>query len=208
MSDAVKTFWAETFGRPEPEKIVCVGLNYVDHALEGKMEIPQRPLLFAKYASSLVGPDEAIVLPADSEHVDAEAELAVFIGEDGARIPVDRAGDVVAGYTAANDVSARDFQFGDGQWLRGKSCDTFCPILPVLVDLERRTSRTGKDLIAHPPGGHDDVANSVAAVLVKAAGGKTPMVISDAILQRAAITDMGGPSMTGPRVFLGAENQL
>jgi 2-keto-4-pentenoate hydratase/2-oxohepta-3-ene-1,7-dioic acid hydratase in catechol pathway len=135
VSEAVKEFWSATFGRPEPEKIICVGLNYVDHALEGKMEIPQKPLLFAKYASSLVGPGEPIVLPPDSEHVDAEAELALFVGEDGARIPVERALDVVAGYTAANDVSARDFQFGDGQWLRGKSCDTFCPILPVVREL-------------------------------------------------------------------------
>lgn len=135
VSEALPTFWAETFGRPTPEKIVCVGLNYVDHALEGKMEIPARPLLFAKYANSLVGPGDAIVLPEGSEHVDAEAELALFIGEDAARVPVDSALDVVAGYTAANDVSARDFQFGDGQWLRGKSCDTFCPILPAVAEI-------------------------------------------------------------------------
>jgi 2-keto-4-pentenoate hydratase/2-oxohepta-3-ene-1,7-dioic acid hydratase in catechol pathway len=135
VSEEVREFWAEAFGRPAPEKIICVGLNYVDHALEGKMEIPQKPLLFAKYASSLVGPGEPIVLPAESEHVDAEAELALFVGEDGARVPVERALDLVAGYTAANDVSARDFQFGDGQWLRGKSCDTFCPILPVVGEI-------------------------------------------------------------------------
>jgi 2-keto-4-pentenoate hydratase/2-oxohepta-3-ene-1,7-dioic acid hydratase in catechol pathway len=135
VSEAVSTFWSEAFGRPAPEKIICVGLNYVDHALEGKMEIPKKPLLFAKYASSLIGSGETIVLPADSEHVDAEAELALFVGEDGSGIPLERALDVVAGYTAANDVSARDFQFGDGQWLRGKSCDTFCPILPELHEL-------------------------------------------------------------------------
>ena len=133
MTEELEAFWSEAFGRPAPEKIICVGLNYVDHALEGKMEIPKAPLLFAKYASSLVADSDAIVLPASAEHVDAEAELALFIGEDCANVPVASAVDVVAGYTCANDVSARDFQFGDGQWLRGKSPDTFCPVLPAIA---------------------------------------------------------------------------
>lgn len=129
----VTQFWQEHFGRPAPEKIICVGLNYHDHASEGDMTLPEEPLLFAKLASSLTGPGEPIVLPPETEHVDAEAELALVIGRRARRVSEAEALDVVAGYTCANDVSARDLQFKDGQWLRGKSLDTFCPVLTRLV---------------------------------------------------------------------------
>jgi len=125
--------WGDRFGRPDP-KIVCVGLNYRDHAGESKMELPKAPLLFGKFANALCGDGDAIVLPDGIGHVDAEAELAVVIGEGASHVPEAKAFDVVAGYTCANDVSARDAQFGDGQWFRGKSLDTFCPVGPSIVD--------------------------------------------------------------------------
>jgi 2-keto-4-pentenoate hydratase/2-oxohepta-3-ene-1,7-dioic acid hydratase in catechol pathway len=116
-----------------PGKIVCVGLNYRDHAAESGMELPARPLLFAKWPSSLVGPGEEIVLPPLSAEVDYEAELGVLIGTEVRGVAAEDALAAVAGYICVNDVSARDVQMGDGQWTRGKSFDTFCPVGPSLV---------------------------------------------------------------------------
>jgi 2-keto-4-pentenoate hydratase/2-oxohepta-3-ene-1,7-dioic acid hydratase in catechol pathway len=116
-----------------PGKIVAIGLNYEDHTAETGLEAPAEPLTFAKYPSSIIGPDEAIVVPtAITKEVDWEAELAVVIGT---QCGPDRRGTMrdVAAYTVANDVSARDLQFGDKQWTRGKSLDTFCPLGPALV---------------------------------------------------------------------------
>jgi len=116
-----------------PSKIVCVGLNYRDHAEESGMELPTRPLLFAKWPSSLIGPGEPIVLPEQaSEVVDYEAELGVLIGKRAQNVTVAEALDYVAGYCCANEVSARDIQFADGQWTRGKSFDTFGPVGPIV----------------------------------------------------------------------------
>jgi 2-keto-4-pentenoate hydratase/2-oxohepta-3-ene-1,7-dioic acid hydratase in catechol pathway len=129
---SVREEWAARFGRPDP-KIVCVGLNYHDHAGESKMELPKAPLLFGKFANTLCGDGDPILLPEGAGHVDAEAELAVVIGERASRVPEENAFDVIVGYTCANDVSARDYQFGDGQWFRGKGCDTFCPVGPRIV---------------------------------------------------------------------------
>ena len=114
-----------------PGKIVCVGLNYRDHAEESGMEIPQRPLLFAKWPSSLIGPGRPIVLPEQAKEVDYEAELGVVIGKRAQRVPVAEALQYVGGYVCANEVSARDIQFADGQWTRGKSFDTFGPVGPI-----------------------------------------------------------------------------
>ncbi len=116
-----------------PSKILCVGLNYRDHASESKMEVPERPLLFAKWPNALVGHGATIVLPREARETDYEAELGVVIGRGGRNIGADDALDHVAGYVCANDVSARDIQFADGQWTRGKSFDTFCPVGPALV---------------------------------------------------------------------------
>jgi 2-keto-4-pentenoate hydratase/2-oxohepta-3-ene-1,7-dioic acid hydratase in catechol pathway len=114
-------------------KIIAVGLNYAEHVSEQEMERPAEPLLFGKFDSALIGPGEAIVLPPEATHVDAEAELAVEIARRGRRIPEDDALDFVAGYRCANDVSARNLQYGDGQWTRGKGFDTFCPVGDRLV---------------------------------------------------------------------------
>jgi 2-keto-4-pentenoate hydratase/2-oxohepta-3-ene-1,7-dioic acid hydratase in catechol pathway len=116
-----------------PGKIVCVGLNYRDHAEEAGLSIPDEPLLFAKWPSCVIGPDEPIVLPDGVHHVDYEGELGVVIGRQARAVPVVEALDVIAGYVAANDISARDAQKKDGQWTRAKSYDTFCPVGPRVI---------------------------------------------------------------------------
>lgn len=113
-------------------KIVAVGLNYRDHAREVDMELPERPLLFAKWPNAVIGDGDAIVLPPGVEQVDYEAELAAVIGATVKGASVENALEAVAGYACLNDVSARSLQFADGQWTRGKSLDTFCPIGPVV----------------------------------------------------------------------------
>ena len=118
---------------PNPEKIICIGLNYRDHAEEQNLSLPQNPLIFAKFSSSLIGYDDAIKLPAISQKVDPEAELCVVMLESGKELSPERAREAIAGYTIGNDVSARDLQFSDKQWVRGKSCDTFAPCGPFLV---------------------------------------------------------------------------
>jgi 2-keto-4-pentenoate hydratase/2-oxohepta-3-ene-1,7-dioic acid hydratase in catechol pathway len=116
-----------------PQKIVCIGQNYRDHAEEQGTELPAAPLLFAKWPNTLIGPGEPIVIPSVTKQVDYEAELGVVIGERVRGASPDTALEAVAGYLCLNDVSARDLQFSDGQWVRGKSLDTFCPVGPVLV---------------------------------------------------------------------------
>src|SRR5688500_3026617 len=108
-----------------PGKIVCVGLNYRDHVAESGAEVPTTPLLFAKLPNAVIGHGDAIVLPPFSDQVDYEAELAVVIGTRAQQVDVADARAHIAGYTCANDVSARDLQFADGQWFRGKGLDTF-----------------------------------------------------------------------------------
>jgi len=117
-----------------PGKIVAIGLNYMDHCRETHTQPPTRPLVFTKFTTSVIGPgDEIVWSPQLSSQVDYEAELAVVIGQTARRVSKDNALDYVAGYSAANDVSARDVQMGDGQWVRGKSFDTFCPLGPGFV---------------------------------------------------------------------------
>ena len=118
---------------PRPGKILCIGLNYRDHAAESNMPIPEKPVVFSKFSTCVIAPGEPVVLPSVSKQVDYEAELAVVIGRRAKHVSADRAYDYVLGYTAFNDVSARDFQFGDGQWQRGKSCDTFAPMGQSIV---------------------------------------------------------------------------
>ncbi len=117
-----------------PSKVVCVGRNYADHAAEHDVEVPAEPLIFLKPSTSVIGPGDAIRLPPQSKRVEHEAELAVVIGPPGAR-RVDRAGArrAIFGYACANDVTARDLQYSDGQWTRAKSFDSFCPLGPWIV---------------------------------------------------------------------------
>jgi 2-keto-4-pentenoate hydratase/2-oxohepta-3-ene-1,7-dioic acid hydratase in catechol pathway len=120
---------------PDPPKIVCLGLNYRDHAAESGAPIPREPVLFSKYATALIGPGDAIVLPPVSQEVDYEAELVVVVGKQGRNIKPEAAMPYVAGYTIGHDVSARDWQLKkDGkQWMVGKTFDTFAPTGPLLV---------------------------------------------------------------------------
>jgi 2-keto-4-pentenoate hydratase/2-oxohepta-3-ene-1,7-dioic acid hydratase in catechol pathway len=121
---------------PRPGKIICIGLNYRDHAAESKMEVPTSPVTFSKYVTSVQHPDGPVRLPAVSQKVDYEAEMAFVIGRRAKHVAREQAFDHVLGYMNFNDVSARDLQFADGQWQRGKSCDTFAPMGPAIVTVD------------------------------------------------------------------------
>ncbi|HTP70070.1 MAG TPA: fumarylacetoacetate hydrolase family protein [Dongiaceae bacterium] len=129
---------------PRPGKIIAIGLNYRDHQIEsGAKEAPKSPMIFAKFPTSIAAAEDPIVIPVGDPQVDYEAEMAVVIGKKGKAIPEAKALEYVAGYMPLNDVSARAWQFSDKQWVRGKSCDTFCPTGPYL---------TTKDEIPDPHG--------------------------------------------------------
>jgi len=118
---------------PKPGKIICIGLNYLDHAIESGQEVPEYPTVFAKFSNCVIGHKEAIVHPRISKQVDYEAELAFVIGRRAKAVPASQAFDYVAGYLCFNDISARDFQNRTSQWVIGKSFDTFAPMGPVLA---------------------------------------------------------------------------
>jgi 2-keto-4-pentenoate hydratase/2-oxohepta-3-ene-1,7-dioic acid hydratase in catechol pathway len=118
---------------PNPGKLLCIGLNYRDHALESKMEIPSTPTVFTKFSSAIVGPGDTVCVPPITQKPDYEAEMAFVIGVGGKNIPADKWRDHVFGYTIVNDVSARDIQLSTSQWVLGKSLDTFGPIGPWIV---------------------------------------------------------------------------
>lgn len=117
----------------QPQKIICVGLNYINHAAESKMEIPKSPILFNKFNNALAGHNEPVRLPEGATQFDYEAELVAVIGKRASNVSEHEALDYVFGYTAGNDLSARDLQFRTGQWMLGKSSDGFAPIGPALV---------------------------------------------------------------------------
>jgi acylpyruvate hydrolase len=125
---------------PSPGKIICVGHNYRNHIKEMGREVPEFPTLFAKYAESLIGPNDDLALPQESDAVDWEAELAVVIGKKGRRISESDAGDHIAGYAVLNDVSMRDYQFRTVQWLQGKTWEKSTPFGPALVTKDEFTA--------------------------------------------------------------------
>jgi 2-keto-4-pentenoate hydratase/2-oxohepta-3-ene-1,7-dioic acid hydratase in catechol pathway len=134
------SYWGYPLGKiklhaplSNPPRIFCIGLNYRDHAIESGMEIPKFPVVFFKLVPSIIGPSEAIVLPAITKEPDYEAEFAFVIGKGGYQIPASEAMDHVYGYTIINDVSARDIQFSTSQWSLSKSLPTFCPMGPYIV---------------------------------------------------------------------------
>ena len=124
---------------PRPGKIICIGLNYRDHAEESGMAIPESPIIFSKFSSCTIGQGEPIVIPAGSIQTDYEAELAFVMGRHARNVKKENALSYVFGYANFNDVSARDFQFADGQWQRGKSCDTFAPMGEFIVTADEIT---------------------------------------------------------------------
>lgn len=121
---------------PQPDKIICVGLNYLTHVGETGRELPTYPVMFTKFASSLIGPHDDILIPAESDQVDYEAELAVVVGRTGRRISREQAAYHVLGYAVANDVTMRDYQYKTHQWLQGKAWDRSTPLGPYLVTPE------------------------------------------------------------------------
>ena len=118
---------------PRPPRVFCVGLNYRDHAIESKMEIPKVPTIFIKLASAVIGPNGSVRIPALTKQPDYEVEFAIVIGKAGRNIAKENWQEHVFGYTILNDVSARDVQLATSQWILGKSFDTFCPIGPAIV---------------------------------------------------------------------------
>ncbi len=129
-----------------PQKVIGIGLNYHDHAKEVGRPVPEQPLLFAMYPNTVTGFDDEIAIPAMSDKIDYEAELGVIIGRRGRHIPAGKALDYVAGYTIVNDVSARDLQRSDSQWIRGKSFDTFAPMGPCMVPVSVLGDGDGLDI--------------------------------------------------------------
>jgi 5-oxopent-3-ene-1,2,5-tricarboxylate decarboxylase/2-hydroxyhepta-2,4-diene-1,7-dioate isomerase len=127
-----------------PEKIVCVGQNYRSHLTEMKGTVIDEPTIFGKFTATVIGDGDTIVLPPESSHVDAEAELAVVIGKAARRVSREKALDYVEGYVCANDVSARDVQYaGGGQWFRGKNFETFCPLGDSLASVKELGDGSG-----------------------------------------------------------------
>jgi 2-keto-4-pentenoate hydratase/2-oxohepta-3-ene-1,7-dioic acid hydratase in catechol pathway len=176
-----------------PSKVIGIGKNYADHAAEMGGTAPAQPLIFLKPTTSLIGPEDPIVLPAESSEVHHEAELAVVIGRLCRRVPAAQALDVVLGYTCANDVTARDLQRSDGQWTRAKGFDTFCPLGPwidtefdpadALVECEVNgvtTQRASTATLLHP-----------VAALIEAVSAVMTLLPGDVILT-------GTPAGVGP----------
>lgn len=135
-STSLKKNWSDlTLRAPvyKPTKIIGIGLNYHDHAEELGLSKPKEPLLFAMFSNAIIGPNDNILIPEMSSQIDFEAELGIIIGRAGRHIPEKEALNYIAGYTIVNDVSARDLQFSDSQWIRGKTFDTFTPVGPCLT---------------------------------------------------------------------------
>ena len=118
---------------PRPGKVICIGLNYRDHAEESGMDVPTSPVTFSKFPNSVIGPNAEVIIPPGSVESDYEAEFGIVIGKQATRVSEADAMEHVLGYVCINDVSARDFQFADGQWQRGKSPDTYCPMGEAVV---------------------------------------------------------------------------
>lgn len=176
-------------------KIVAVGKNYHDHAAEMGGEAPAEPLLFLKPNTSVIGPDDAIVLPAQSEQVEHEGELAVVIGRIAKNVAEADADAYIFGYTIANDVTARDLQRRDGQWARAKGFDTFCPLGPVIdteLDPEHGTIETSVNGERRQEGRLADMVHSIPAIIAYASSVFT-LLPGDVILT-------GTPAGVGPLV--------
>jgi 2-keto-4-pentenoate hydratase/2-oxohepta-3-ene-1,7-dioic acid hydratase in catechol pathway len=144
-----------------PSKIVAIGLNYMDHIRETGLAQPQRPLVFAKFLNSLAGPEDEIWWPDGlTEKVDWEVELTAIVGERMRDVAVEDALDGIFGYTAGNDISARDLQFSDEQWVRGKSLDSFCPLGPSVVTADEYGDPQAKDLFLRVNGETKQTSNT------------------------------------------------
>jgi 2-keto-4-pentenoate hydratase/2-oxohepta-3-ene-1,7-dioic acid hydratase in catechol pathway len=189
---------------PDPDKILCIGLNYREHARESGLEVPSVPVVFAKFRNSLIGPGSAIELPAISRQIDYEGELAVVIGERCKNVPMAETLSVVAGYSILNDVSARDLQLEVSQWTVGKAIDTFAPMGPGIVPAQlvsdpqqlNLTTRVNGQVVQHSS--TSDMIFSVAQIIAHLTRSMT--------LEPGDIIATGTPSGVGfkrdPALFL------
>ena len=149
-TETVSIFDSKLLAPVEPRKILCIGLNYCEHAEELVMQLPEKPVVFMKPTSSLIGINDKIVRPEQSKRVDYEGELVIVIGKDCRNVSKENAKDYIMGYTIANDVTARDMQDKKGQWTICKGFDTFCPVGPYIsdevdpADLKIRTTLNGE----------------------------------------------------------------
>ncbi|MGH8931564.1 MAG: fumarylacetoacetate hydrolase family protein [Egibacteraceae bacterium] len=177
-----------------PSKILCVGKNYADHAAELGSEVPAEPLIFSKPATAVVGPGDEIRLPALSELVHHEAELAVVIGRLTRKVSPAEALDAVLGYTCANDVTARDLQRRDGQWTRAKGFDTFCPLGPwIETELDPSDGLSVRALVNGEVRQHGSTADLIFDIptIISYCAAFTTLLPGDVILT-------GTPSGVGP----------
>ena len=187
-----------------PQKVIGIGLNYHDHAKEVGKALPKEPLLFAMYPNAVVGYDDAIVIPAMSHKVDYEAELGVIIGRRGRHIAVGEAIDYIAGYTIVNDVSARDLQSSDSQWIRGKSFDSFAPMGPCMVGTSVLGDGDGLDIRLRLNG--EMMQNSNTRNLIFKVPDLVSYISQVMTLEPGDVISTGTPSGVGvgrnPKVFL------
>lgn len=180
---------------PRPSKVICVGLNYHAHIEETKREVPEYPVLFTKFASSLAGPNDPILLPSESAEVDYEGELAVVIGSPARRVSKDDAPGFVAGYTLANDVSMRDFQFKTHQWLQGKAWDRATPLGPHLVTPDEVPDPQALELRVTVNG--DEVQRATTDLMIFDVATVISMVSEFATLEPGDVILTGTPSGVG-----------
>jgi 2-keto-4-pentenoate hydratase/2-oxohepta-3-ene-1,7-dioic acid hydratase in catechol pathway len=189
---------------PDPDKIICLGLNYRDHAAEAGLDLPVSPMLFAKYRNSLIGPTSPIVLPAASTAVDYEAELAVVIGRRGKDISEADALGHVAGAMVLNDVSERAFQHRTSQWMAGKAIDTFAPCGPALVTLDEIDDLQDLEVSARVNG--DVVQQASTSLMIFSIAETIAYVSSLMTLEPGDIIATGTPAGVGfkrdPQVLL------
>jgi len=184
-------------------KIVCLGMNWAQHAAELGSETPSTPVVFIKPNTSVIGPDEAVIYPPETSDLHYEGELAIVIGRICRRVPRDRVAEVIFGYTCANDVTARDLQHVDGQWARSKGFDTFCPLGPWIVtnldvaEASELTIRTTLDGEVKQEGTTADMVHGIAEI-VAFISDFTTLLPGDVILSG---TPQGvGPMQVGQKV--------
>ncbi|RPI75961.1 MAG: FAA hydrolase family protein [Ignavibacteriales bacterium] len=188
-----------------PSKIPAIGLNYIDHAAESKMEVPKTPIVFTKFPNSITGPRDAIKIPIRlTQKVDYEVELAVIIGKGGKNISKEEALNYVFGYTIVNDVSARDLQFADGQWVRGKSLDTFCPMGPIIVTIDEIKDPQNLKLVCEVNG--EKLQNDSTKNMIFSVADLISILSQAFTLERGDIIATGTPSGVGfsrkPPIYL------
>ena len=178
-----------------PSKIICLGLNYLDHKEESGFEKPEQPLLFSKTPNTLTGPFDPIILPQSCTQIDWEVELAVIIGREGKRIAPQDALNYIAGFTVMNDVSGRQAQFSDSQWFRGKSFDSFAPMGPELVTADEIENMQNLKLTAHVNG--EVMQNGSTADMIFDIASIIAFISEDITLMPGDIISTGTPSGVG-----------